>query len=112
MKSSLHKAFVIEITLAKQFYHAKAWQKCFHHLQRAHILGQSYVIPHTLSHWWMLKMGLKQRRIKEVLGQTMRIAASLVFSKIWVPKGNTGGTDVSAFKPMEIPDDLKSYLEN
>ena len=38
------------------------------------------------------------------------MAASIVFSRIWVPLGNTGGTNVSPFKPMPIPDDLKRFL--
>jgi Protein of unknown function (DUF3703) len=36
--------------------------------------------------------------------------AALIFSKLWVPLGNTGGANVSALKPMPIPDDLKQVL--
>ena len=53
----------------------------------------------------------KQKNMKECLGQIPRIIAALLISKIWVPLGNTGGTNVNAFQPMPIPDDLKDVLE-
>jgi len=112
MNTVLKKAFVQEILFAKKLYKEGNYIKCFEHLERAHILGQSYVIPHTRSHWWMLKVGIKTINIKEVLGQVMRILASIVFSRIWVPLGNTGGTNVSPFKPMPIPKELKKYLKS
>jgi hypothetical protein len=34
-----------------------------------------------------------------------------VFSRIWVPIGNTGGARVSALRPMPLPDDLRALLE-
>ncbi|MBU2972273.1 DUF3703 domain-containing protein [Pseudoalteromonas sp. C2R02] len=112
MNTELKKAFAQEMLFAKKLYKAGDYIKCFGHLERAHILGQSYVISHTSSHWWMLKVGIKTINIKEVLGQVMRILASIVFSRIWVPLGNTGGTNVSPFKPMPIPKELKKHLEN
>jgi hypothetical protein len=33
--------------------------------------------------------------------------ASLVFSRIWVPLGNTGRSRVPAMKPVPIPEDLR-----
>jgi hypothetical protein len=59
----------------------------------------------------MLKIGFKKRNFKEVLGQVTRIIASILISKIWVPLGNTGGTNVNPLKPMPIPDDLKRFLD-
>ena len=43
----------------------------WHHLERSHILGQSYPLEHTYTHWLMLKFGLRQRNTKEVLGQVI-----------------------------------------
>eukprot|EP01030_Chromulinospumella_sphaerica_P016069 gene16069-15879_t len=42
----------------------EAWRlgdldRCFAWLETAHILGQPWVIPHTVSHWMMLKVGLR-----------------------------------------------------
>jgi hypothetical protein len=49
---------------------------------------------------------------REVIGQSTRIVAAAVFSRIWVPIGNTGRANVSAIEPMTVPDDLRSLLEN
>ena len=110
MKQKLKAAFEQQMSLAKTNYQQTNYKQCFYHLERAHILGQSYIIPHTLSHWWMFKLGIKQRNIKEIVGQIPRILASVIFSRIWVPLGNTGGTNVNPLKPMPIPEDLKTYL--
>ena len=87
--------------------HAKA----FHHLERAHILGQRITLRHVYVHWLMLKHGIVTRNPREILGQTLRIIAAALFSRIWVPTGNTGGANVSAMRPMPIPDDLRHLLE-
>jgi hypothetical protein len=52
----------------------------------------------------------RQRQVRELLGQTTRIAAAALFSRLWVPEGNTGGANVSAIRPMPIPDDLRDLL--
>ena len=111
MNSELKKAFNTEMILAKTSYKKADYTTAFYHLERAHILGQSYIIAHTYSHWWMCKIGFKTHNNKEVIGQFMRIFASVIFSRLWVPKGNTGGTDVNPFKVMPVPEDLKQYLD-
>ena len=57
-------------------------------------------------------VSVTRRHWREVIGQSTRIVAAAMFSRIWVPIGNTGRADVSAIKPMEVPDDLRSLLEN
>lgn len=111
MKDKLRKAFESEMSLAKNKYKLGQYDDSFYHLERAHILGQSYIIPHTQSHWWMLKLGWKRSDFKEIFGQMTRIIASIVFSRIWVPIGNTGGANVNPLKPMPVPEDLKKHLE-
>lgn len=111
MKPTLKSAFKKELSQAISLYQHGDFTQCFKHLENAHILGQSYIIPHTLSHWWMLKVGWQTTNFKEVFGQVMRILASIVFSRIWVPKGNTGGANVHPLKPMPIPEELKQYLD-
>jgi hypothetical protein len=59
----------------------------------------------------MLKHGMVTGNRREVLGQSVRIIAAALFSRIWVPAGNTGGANVSAMRPMPIPDDLRHLLE-
>lgn len=110
MNKELKYAFQQEMTTAKAHYCQGEFKKCFYHLERAHILGQSFVIPHTIAHWWMLKLGMKTADVKEISGQILRIIASVIFSRIWVPKGNTGGVNVSPIKPMPLPEEFKKYF--
>jgi len=110
MRNKLKEAYNLELSEAIRLYKLNELTASFYHLERAHILGQSYIIPHTKSHWWMLKIGIKKRHIKDVFGQVTRMIASVLFSRIWVPLGNTGGTNVNPMKPMLIPDDLKKIL--
>jgi len=110
MRNKLKVAYNLEMDEAIRLYKLKEFNSSFYHLERAHILGQSYIIPHTKSHWWMLKVGIKKHNVKEVFGQITRMMASVIFSRIWVPLGNTGGANVNPMKPMPIPDDLKKIL--
>jgi len=111
MQQQLKEAFNSEMNDAIRLYEKNEFDSAFYHLERAHILGQSFIIPHTKSHWWMLKVGFRKRNFKDVLGQITRIIASIIFSKIWVPLGNTGGSNVNPLKPMPISDDLKKILD-
>lgn len=85
-------------------------QAAFHHLERAHILSQRHTLAHVRVHWRMLRLGASVGDWREVLGQASRIAAAAIFSRIWVPIGNTGRADVSALKPMPVPEDLRAVL--
>ena len=87
-------------------------EAAFHHLERAHILSQRHTREHVRVHWLMLRLGASAGAWREVLGQSTRIVAAALFSRIWVPIGNTGRANVSALKPMPIPGDLRSVLEN
>lgn len=83
----------------------------FRHLERAHILSQGSTIEHVRAHAHMLAWGIRHRNLREVAGQALRIigaAAMTVFKA--VPHGNTGGSDVSAFRSMPIPSDLETII--
>jgi len=87
------------------------YDTAWHHLERAHILGQSYPFEHTFSHWLMLKFGLRQKNFKEVIGQLLRLVVGGWKSFIdHVPIGNTGGSDVPPLSRMKLPDDLEKIL--
>ena len=79
-------------------------------LERAHILSLRMPLRHAESHWLMLRAGWQARDWREVAGQLPRILAALLFSRIWVPLGNTGRARVSAFQPMPLSDELKRLL--
>ncbi|HEY2817391.1 MAG TPA: DUF3703 domain-containing protein [Casimicrobiaceae bacterium] len=111
MNEALHDAIDAEVLRALEAYRHTDYDDAFHHLERAHILCQRFTIRHVQVHCLMLKHGIVARNRREVLGQLVRIIAAALFSRIWVPTGNTGGANVSAMRPMSIPDDLRQLLE-
>lgn len=111
MHPELRRAYDAEMTTASRLYGAGNLQLAFSHLERAHILGQSFPIAHARTHWWMLKVGWRNQDIVEIRGQIPRILGALLFSKIWVPIGNTGGARVPPFRPMTIQNELQDLLD-
>ena len=83
------------------------------HLERAHILSQPMAVPHVRTHVAMLGAGLRRHDRREVVGQLLRLVVAAPGSLSGrYPVGNTGGADVSALRPMPIPDDLLPVLMN
>ena len=112
MNLALRNAYEAELRAANTATVGGKVEVAFHHLERAHILSQRYTSDHVHVHWLMLRLGASVGAWREVIGQSTRIVAAAVFSRIWVPIGNTGRANVSAIKPMSVPDDLRSLLEN
>jgi len=84
----------------------------FTHLERAHVLGQASTRQHVRVHWRMFVWGLRQRSVRECLGQLFRIAGAATMTAIGlVPHGNTGGANVSPFMPMPVPADLDDRIQ-
>lgn len=83
-----------------------AWA-CF---EAAHILGQRHTGRHVLVHVEMLGFACRSKDWRESAGQLLRIVAAAVGTWIWVPKGNTGRSNVGSLRQMPIPDDLKQYV--
>lgn len=83
----------------------------FASLEHAHILSQRLPLWHAQSHWLMLRAGWQAGDWREVVGQLPRIVAALLFSRIWVPVGNSGRARVSAFQPMPLSEEMKRLLE-
>jgi hypothetical protein len=82
------------------------------HLERAHILSQPLAGPHVRTHVAMFGVAIRKREPREIIGQAMRLVVAGPGSLTGrYPVGNTGGADVSAFKPMPIPDDLRALLD-
>lgn len=84
--------------------------EAFVHFERAHVLGQRSTRLHIRAHIAMLKVGWLRSDRREIVGQVTRIVAAALFSRIWVPEGNTGGANVSALKRMPIAEELKDIL--
>lgn len=107
----LKRAYNKELELYRYFLESKQFSIAWYHLERSHIIGQSYPIEHTYSHWLMLKFGLMEKNIKEVFGQIIRLIVGGWKSFInHVPLGNTGGANVPPLRPMPIPDDIKDLF--
>ncbi|CBW27278.1 putative membrane protein [Halobacteriovorax marinus SJ] len=112
MHDDLLYAFELEMSKAKEAFHSTKLDLSFKHLERAHVLGQMNVIAHTRAHIWMFKVALKRKDFAEMFAQSIRIPSGIVGSFLGVvPLGNTGGGNVSAIKPMDISEDLRSPLE-
>lgn len=84
----------------------------FSHLERAHVLGQKSTRPHVRAHWAMLKFGWRARDLRHVAGQLARLAGAALFTWLWVPEGNTGGTNVGAFERMPISPELRRLIDS
>lgn len=104
------QAFKRQLQLGKMALKSKRFKVSFYHFENAHILGQKHWYSHTVSHYWMLLHGIHSKNFKEILGQITRILASLIFTNIWVPKGNTGGANISPIKPIPIRKELQKYF--
>jgi hypothetical protein len=110
-RAALHDAWRSERTAARAARQLGAAAAEWHHLERAHIISQPMAGPHLATHAAMLGAALRRREAREVAGQLVRLLlagpASLTGR---YPLGNTGGADVSAFRPMAIPEDLRALL--
>jgi hypothetical protein len=111
MNDVLNDAIDAEILSAAADSARGDYARAFHHLERAHILAQRSTSRHVQVHWLMLRHGMVTRNRREIVGQLVRIVAATCFSRLWVPVGNTGGANVSAMRPMPLPDDLRRVLE-
>lgn len=82
-------------------------------LERAHVLGQASTVEHVRVHLAMVAFGLRHRAAADAWGQLWRAGAALLFTPIGLlPVGNTGGSNVSAFRRMTIPHDLQRIIED
>ena len=110
MNELLKAAMQAEIAAASSAEARGDVSATFMHLSRAHIISQRDTGAHVRVHWLMLRAGIRTRDWHEALGQLPRIVAAGLFSRVWVPPGNTGRSNVSALKPMPLPDDLRDLF--
>ena len=81
------------------------------HLERAHILSQPNIRLHLATHV-TLAFALRKRNGREIGGQLVRLLLAAPGSATGkYPRGNTGGANVSAFRPMPVPADLAPLLD-
>ncbi|MDX1912867.1 MAG: DUF3703 domain-containing protein [Saprospiraceae bacterium] len=113
MPKGLKKHYRAELGLYQNAILAGDLPQAWHHLERAHILGQSYPKEHSYVHWKMLQFGFQIKSWREIRGQILRLVFGGVKSFVGqIPVGNTGGANVPPLLPLEIPLDLKHILDN
>lgn len=111
MTSELRSAFHERLLVARTHFQHGNYGAAFSKLDTAHILGQQFLLPHIIVLIWMLRVGIARSDKREVVGQTTRLVATVpAFIFGWVPLGNTGGANVSAFKPMPVPQALEDLI--
>lgn len=101
-----------EINLAEQAHAAGHASKAFTHLENAHVLGQNSTRLHVRTHWLMLRWSVRERQWRELTGQLLRMVGAATKTAVGlVPTGNTGGANVSPFKPMPVKPELAEIME-
>lgn len=111
MKTEIRLVIAKEMEQARAHFRAERYKPCFYHLECAHIIGQRYFVRHLMTHAWMLRVAIRRTDLRESIGQVMRLIAVVPGYLLgWVPKGNSGGANISAIKPMPAPDDLAPLI--
>ncbi len=112
MGKTLQANIDFEIALADSLAAGGSYHSAFHHLERAHVLGQASTYQHTRIHWRMFKLAIKQRSPREIWGQIVRIVGASTKTPFGIyPTGNTGGSNVWFFKSMPVPADLQQIID-
>lgn len=112
MKAKLRKHYEAELNAAKNAIVRAEWDAAFLRLERAHILGQAFVVAHVRVHWRMLRMYLARGEYRHGFGQGVRLVLGAIGSSVGrVPVGNTGGSDVRMLQPMTITAELQAMLD-
>ena len=111
MRSEARRAFETEMAAGRRLIESGDLDEAFRRIERAHVLGQRYVVPHVRAHWRMLRIGLARRSIREIRGQVPRLVFGAIGSAVGVvPTGNTGGCNISMFARLPIDPELASLL--
>ncbi|MGY4831180.1 DUF3703 domain-containing protein [Sphaerotilaceae bacterium SBD11-9] len=85
----------------------------FRHLERAHVLSQGSTVLHVQVHWHMLCWSLAQHDRRELRGQVLRLAGAATKTAIgWVPRGNTGGSNIPAWRPLPVDVALQRLIDS
>jgi Protein of unknown function (DUF3703) len=113
MTVTLETAYATEIAAYREARTANEKLRAWHHLERAHILGQLRFGLHIRSHLQMLGYAIALKDGREIVGQVVRLALAPLGNLTGrLPIGNTGRAHVSAFVPMEIPEELQRQIKD
>lgn len=114
MKAIVYQHFEIEIRKARAAVEAENFTDAWTALQRAHILGQNYPLPHAIAHWEMLKLAWRQKDFKEVIGQSIPTILAVPLTFLFGRKRSlrVGKANVNSSGQKPIPEDLLKILES
>lgn len=113
MTVTLETAYTTEIAAYREARTANEKLRAWHHLERAHILGQLRFGLHIRSHLQMLGYAIALKDGREIFGQVVRLALAPLGNLTGrLPIGNTGRAHVSAFTPMEISEELQRQIKD
>ena len=105
-RQALKKAWHVERAAARAARDRGDSAGEWHHLERAHILSQPFPVPHVRVHVAMFGFAWRHGWWGEVIGQIPRVILAGPASALGrAPIGNTGGSNVSLFKPLPVPAD-------
>jgi uncharacterized protein DUF3703 len=108
----IHTSVQSELDAASQAEARGDTGLAFHHLERAHVLGQASTVEHVRAHWRMFLWATRHRKVREAVVQLWRLPAAALLTGIGlVPTGNTGGANVSSIRRMPVPRELQRVIE-
>lgn len=104
----------VQAELKKAVYarqHGNTWGE-FSYLENAHVLGQESTYWHVKVHCLMLLWAIRNMAPRELQGQAFRIMGAATKTAIGlVPKGNTGGSNISPFRVMPISQEHEKLIK-
>lgn len=107
----IRRAVSTELLAARGAEQSGNWAASFHHLERAHILGQASTAEHVRVHGRMLGWAVRRGDAREGVAQVMRLAGAATKTLFGlVPTGNPGGGNVGPFQSFPVPEDLAETL--
>lgn len=107
MPTGLKPYFRAELSAYRRALHRNDLQSAWHHLERAHVIGQAYPWEHSYAHWKMLQFGFQIKSGREIIGQIPRLLVGGVKSFVGkIPVGNTGGANIPPLRSLPIQEDI------
>lgn len=110
MPATLRDAFEARLRAGDESLRSGDARAAMTHFEAAHILGQGWTVPHVRSHLAILRLAIRTRHSREVLGQLFRTPAAALATWLWMPQGNPGSTRVRALDRLPIPSDVARVL--
>ena len=103
-----------QATYARLVHEAKvaaSTERAWLYLEAAHVVGQLHFKPHLQSHVHMLGLAWRTRDWPETAGQLLRLALVPLGNLTGrLPLGNPGRSNVSAFSPLPVRQELAELI--